>query len=200
MGQYGFVGETLSALGSTDRDDVSYELCLAASDEDLRAFAASDAGRRLIDRMFDELTEGSVGSEEQEQADRLMRVKSATISTEAFAAGMQTAKTFPCSSGFTVLDDATIMAERREGGKIWVKYPTRTLGTEMFRAETATLPVDTFIQGIELPENEIIGVPRCTTSGAWSSTDLRCCWCSSPTRRPPPSSARSPRWWGSASR
>jgi hypothetical protein len=57
-----------------------------------------------------------------------------------------------------VLDDAPIFAERRSEGRIWVKLPTHVLGTSTFREETATLPVETFADGIELPENEIVGV------------------------------------------
>ena len=158
-GRYGLVVETLDELGSLNRDDVAYELCAAATDADVQAFVATDPGRRMVDRMFDELTSGSVAEDEQHQADRLLRAKTATISPEAFLQGMQTAKVFPCRlPGFTVLDDAPIMAERRGGGRVWVKLPTRVLGTDMFRAETATLPVDVFIGGVELPENEIVGV------------------------------------------
>src|SRR6185437_4458188 len=54
--------------------------------------------------------------------------------------------------------DAPISAERRPGGRIWVRLPVRVLGTDMFRAETSTLPADAFTSGIELPEDQIVGV------------------------------------------
>ncbi|MEU6667870.1 DUF4157 domain-containing protein [Streptomyces sp. NPDC046727] len=158
-GDFAFVQDTLDALGSTDRDDVAYEFCAAASDPDIVRMTTSAAGRAVIDRLFDELTEGSKDADEQRQADRLLRVKAARIRPEDFLTGVRAAKVFPFRApGFTVLDDAPISAQRRPGGRIRVHMPNRVLGTAMFRAETRTLPVDTFIGGIELPENEIVGV------------------------------------------
>lgn len=158
-GDFSFVQETFDALGSSDRDDVAYEFCVAATAGDIHGMAATDAGRAVIDRLFDELTIGSMSAEEQGEADRLLRVKTARISLEDFAAGMRAAKIFPFRlPGFTVYDSAPITAERRAGGRIRVHLPTRVLGTAMFRAETSTLPAETFIGGIELPENEIVGI------------------------------------------
>ncbi|MFE5923829.1 DUF4157 domain-containing protein [Streptomyces sp. NPDC056468] len=158
-GDLAFVQDTLDALGSTDRDDVAYEFCAAANDPDIVRMTTSAAGRAVIDRLFDELTEGSKDADEQRQADRLMRVKAARIRPEDFLTGVRAAKVFPFRApGFTVLDDAPISAQRMPGGRIRVHIPNRVLGTAMFRAETRTLPVDTFIGGIELPENEIVGV------------------------------------------
>ncbi len=109
-GEYSFIHQVLDALGSTDRDDVAYEMLLRASDDLLTHVADSAEGRQLLDRLFDELTAGSVAPEEQEQADRIMRIKSQRISPEAFQQGMQTAKIFPYRlPGLTVLNDAPIM-------------------------------------------------------------------------------------------
>jgi hypothetical protein len=156
---YDLVQETLSELGSRNRDDVSLELMEAASDGQLGAIVATDGGRRLLDRMLDELTEGSMGDDEQTQADRILRVKGERIDQAKAQQNMLQGKVFPFrGSGMTVLDDAPIMAERRDRGQIWVKQPTRVLGTDMFRQETATLPVDVFIGGVLLPEDEIVGV------------------------------------------
>ncbi|MCX5001181.1 hypothetical protein OHB05_00870 [Streptomyces sp. NBC_00638] len=156
---FAFVLDTLDALGSTDRDDVAYEFCVAAGDPDIVRLSTSAAGRAVIDRLFDELTEGSKDADEQRQADRLLRAKAARIRPEDFLAGVRSAKIFPFRvPGFTVFDDAPISAQRRPGGRIRVHMPNRVLGTAMFRAETKTLPADTFIGGIELPENEIVGV------------------------------------------
>ncbi|MFE5689634.1 DddA-like double-stranded DNA deaminase toxin [Streptomyces sp. NPDC056512] len=158
-GDFAFVQETLDALGSTDRDDVAYEFCVAAGDPDIVAMTTSAAGRAVIDRLFDELTEGSKDADEQQQADRLLSVKAARIRPEDFLSGVRSAKVFPFRMpGFTVLDDAPISAQRRPGGRIRVHMPSRVLGTAMFRAETRTLPASTFLEGLELPENEIVGV------------------------------------------
>ena len=128
------------------------------SEADLNQTVQSADGRRLLDRMFDELTAGNVSPEEQQQANRIVRAKAGRISPEQFEQGMRTAKIFPFRlPGLTVVNDAPITAERRERGRIWVKQPVRVLGTSMFRAETQTLPPDVFISGIELPEDEIVG-------------------------------------------
>lgn len=158
-GEYSFVMEVFDALGSTDRDDVAYEMMTRVSEADLDQTVQSADGRRLLDRMFDELTAGNVSPDEQQQADRIVRAKARRISPEQFERGMRTAKIFPFRlPGLTVLDDAPITAQRRERGRIWVKQPVRVLGTSMFREETQTLPSDVFTSGIELPEDEIVGV------------------------------------------
>ncbi len=157
--QYAFVGRVLNELGSTDRDDVAYEMMRQTTDDALNTFVGADAGRRMLDRLYDELTSGSVADEEQAQATRILTAKARTISTEQFATGVERAKIFPFRlPGLTVINDAPINAERRAGGRIWVRQPVRVLGTRQFRSETRTLPSKAFIGGIELPENEIIGV------------------------------------------
>lgn len=161
-GDYRFVQDALDELGRTDRDDVSKEFTAAARVADLEAMVATAPGRALVDRLYDELTGGSVASEEQALADRLLNVKTARMDPRAYAAAMtsKTTKVFPYRlPGFTVLDDAAVLAERRPEGRIWVRQMARVWGTPMFKAETATLPVDLFTsRGIELPEDEIVGV------------------------------------------
>jgi hypothetical protein len=158
-GEYAFIERVLDELGSTDRDDVSYQLVKRASDDLLALLAYIPEGRRLLDRLFDELTSGSVSDEEQQQANRALAAKAKTIKPEEFERGVEKAKIFPYRlPGLTVVDDAPILAERRAGGKVWVRQPVRVLGTDKFREETKTLPTDVFIGGIELPENEIVGV------------------------------------------
>ena len=160
-GQLTRAGEVLNALSSTDRDDVAYEFMIAASDSQLVGLAAETASRRFLHRLFDELTAGSVAAEEQQQADRILQVTSRqTVSVEDFdaAATSRRTKIFPFRlPGFTVIDDAPIEARRERGG-VWARTVTRVLGTDMFRAETATLPTEYFIGGIVLPETEVIGV------------------------------------------
>jgi hypothetical protein len=161
-GEYRFVQETLDELGRTDRDDVSKEFTAAAGVADLEAMVATAPGRALVDRLYDELTGGSVAAEEQTLASRLLDAKAARMDPRTFAAAMtsKTTKVFPYRlPGFTVLDDAAVLAERRPEGRIWVRQMARVAGTPMFRAETATLPAQLFTsRGIELPEDEIVGV------------------------------------------
>jgi hypothetical protein len=153
------VEEVLDALGWTDRDDVAYELTRRAGDTELDRMAASADGRRVLDRLYDEMTGGSVSEEETVQANRILAAKTRRITPEEFAAGMAGAKIFPYRlPGLTVFNDAPIIAERRSGGRVWVRQPVRVLGTDEFRADTRTLPSRAFTSGIELPENEVVGV------------------------------------------
>ena len=160
-GQVALAAEVLDALGSTDRDDVAYEFMLAATETQLTSLGATAARRPLLHRVFDELTSGSVAAEEQEQADRILRVTTQqTVAVSAFdaAATSRETKIFPFRlPGFTVFSDAPIEARRERGG-VWAHSFVRVLGTDEFRGETRTLPTEYFLGGIVLPETEVIGV------------------------------------------
>lgn len=158
-GQYDFMMQVFDALGALNRDDVAYETMRRASEADLDRAMQSAEGRRLLDRLFDELTAGNVAQEEQQEADRIVRARARRMGAAQFEQGMRTAKIFPFRlPGLTVVNDAPILAERRERGRIWVRQPVRVLGTSTFRAETSTLPSEAFTSGIELPEDEVVGV------------------------------------------
>src|SRR3546814_15332788 len=60
--------------------------------------------------------------------------------------------------GFTVYDDAPILANRLANGNVHVEMPVRVLGTAKFKAETRTLPDEVFTTGIELPPDKIVDV------------------------------------------
>jgi hypothetical protein len=158
-GAFAFVQQVFDLLDRTDRDDVAKELLEAAKDEDVAGLVASAPGRALADLMFDELTSGKVAPEEQAQADRILRIKTAQMAPGAFDAAALTAKVFPYRlPGFTVFDDAPVLAERRPNGRIWVKLPARVWGTPMFQDETKTLPDQVFTGGLEIPGDEVVGV------------------------------------------
>lgn len=160
-GQIAQVDEVMDELYSVDRDDVAYGFMVAVTEQQLGQLAASPSSRRLLQRLFDELTAGEVDPTEQEQADRILQATTrSTVGVAAFDAATTSSRTkiFPFRlPGFTVLSDAPIEA-RREAGGIWVHTFVRVLGTDEFRAETATLPNEYFVNGIVLPENEVIGV------------------------------------------
>jgi len=160
-GQTTLADEVLNTLDSNDRDDVAYEFMLAADDPQLVRLAAATVSRQFLHRVFDELTSGSVAAEEQQEADRIVKITTLqTVSIGAFESAVTSPRTkiFPFRlPGFTVLNDAPIEARRERGG-IWVHSFVRVLGTDEFRAETATLPSEYFLSGIVLPETEVIGV------------------------------------------
>ena len=159
-GDLAIAQQVLDEVGSTDRDDVSVAFMAAATAADVASLANSAEGRDLLDRMYDELTSGSVGADERKQADRILSAKSRRIAPADFQAGVEKAKIFPFRlPGVTVFNAAPISAERRKGGRIWVKQNVNSvLGNSEFRAETQTLPTTLFTSGIELPEDEIVGV------------------------------------------
>ncbi len=161
-GDYDFVQRVLDELGSTDRDDVSYEFMHAASDNIIQSFVRNESGRSMLDRLFDELTSGNISNDEQAQADRIISNKTQILTSPVQfdqAVNSRSLKFFPFRlPGITVYDDASISAERREHGRIWIKLPVRVLGTSMFAEQTRTLPSEVFTSGIEIPETEIIGV------------------------------------------
>lgn len=159
QGDYDIVDQVLNELGSTNRDDVSYELIRQTNDAHLRQFAQSFPGRRMLDRLYDELSSGSFSEEERRQANRIIDVRQTAIRPSERSQSLAGMKIFPFKlPGLTVFEDSPIMAERRPSGRIRVELPNRVFSYERYRAETRTLPIDVFISGIELPENETIGV------------------------------------------
>jgi hypothetical protein len=158
-GEHAFARSVFDELGWSDRDDVAFGFTQAATDAQLDTLVSTPSGRALLDRVYDELTSGSVAEDEQRQSDRILAARGRLVSPAEFQAGIHSAKIFPFRlPGMTVLEDAPISAERRPGNRVWIKLPVHVLGTSEFRAETNTLPVQVFTSGIELPEREIVGV------------------------------------------
>ncbi len=155
-GQYQFVQETLDQLGSTDRDDVALAIMQASGEEVLRQMANAEEGRRLLDRMFDDLTSGEPDEEEKKQADRIIHSKTLLISPEQMA--KVDMKIFPFSLPGMTHNGAPMTARRLRDGNIYIKMPVHVLGNREYREETKTLPASVFAGGLELPENEMIGV------------------------------------------
>ncbi|MCB0186093.1 MAG: hypothetical protein KDE31_17610, partial [Caldilineaceae bacterium] len=156
-----YVQQVLDEVGTLSRDDVSLAFAQNASDADLDSLAHSPSGRVLLVRMFDELTSGHLSSSEQEQAQRLLaaRVRARSIELVAKRLARNSGMIFPVrKSGPTVFDDAPIMARRLDNGQIHVKYPQRVEGTDMFRAETRTLPRQVFTSGLDLDKDEWVSV------------------------------------------
>ncbi len=160
-GQLGLPGEVITALSSTDRDDVAYDFMRFASDQQLVRLAANAESRAFLNRLFDEITSGSVAAEEQQQADRILQTTARqTVDVSDFdrTATSNRTKIFPFRlPGLTVFSDAPIVAERERGG-VRARSYVRVLGTSEFRAETSTLPDQYFLNGVLLPETEVIGV------------------------------------------
>jgi len=74
----GLVTQTLDAVGSTDRDDVSYYIAHYASDGQLKSIADAPEGTELLMRMMRELQAGFTSGDEAVQMERLTRYGSPT--------------------------------------------------------------------------------------------------------------------------
>jgi len=161
-GNAAHVQQVLDKLDTWNRDDVSLAFAKAAKEDDLKRLARTEAGRRLLDRLFDELTEGEVSEEEQEEANRILKIKTAAIMTgEQYQAAVERAAQtiiLPYRKpGITVMTPSPIYASRMANGHIWVKVRTDIYGTEYFKDKDLRLPPGIW-SGIELKETDAVGV------------------------------------------
>ena len=159
-----YTQHVLDELGSTDRDDVALAFAHSATDEQLQQLAATEKGRRLLDRLFDELTAGIVVEEEQQQADRILGIKThSRLSEGRFAAGMDKAQSrhgiiLPYrKTGMTVMTPSPIYANRMPDGKVAVRLRHDIFGTDYARDRDLRLPPNIWDLVI-LDEDEIVGV------------------------------------------
>ncbi len=157
-----YVQRVIDSLGSTDRDDVSLAFAEAATDDQLQKFASTPEGRRLLDRLFDELTAGEVAEDEQKQADRILAIKTKAVMTaEAFAKGLEKAKSsliLPYKKpGITVLTPSPIYARRLPDGKIAVHLRIDIFGTDYAYDRDLRLPRRIWDEVI-LDETDVVGV------------------------------------------
>lgn len=157
-----YVQRVLDTLGSTDRDDVSVAFAEDATDDQLRQLASTPQGRRLLDRLFDELTAGEVGSDEQKQADRILAIKTqAVIPEQEFAKGAEYARTHIVlpykKTGLTVLTPSPIYARRLPDGKIAIHLRGDIYGTDYYRDPDIRLP-DRIWDEVVLNETDVVGV------------------------------------------
>ena len=163
-----YAQKVLDEVGYTDRDDVSLAFAQQATDEQLKTLASTERGRRLLDRLFDELTEGEVFPDEQQQADRILGIKTRSLlSEEQLAAGIAKAKRsgliLPYRKlGLTVWEPSPIYAYRLPDGKITVHLSNNIMGTSYARD-----PDLRFVWGdMILKEDEIVGVKRYDEGGS----------------------------------
>jgi hypothetical protein len=156
-----YVQRVFDELGTTNRDDVALAFAENTIDADLDMLAQSPNGRLLLGRLYDELTSGEYGSDEQRQAERLLNARLRARSVELVARRAETARgwIFPYRQGGpTVYDDSPITATLQHDGRIRVRLMSRVGGTAEFRDEVATLPRAVFEEGLVLEPDEWIRV------------------------------------------
>jgi hypothetical protein len=152
------VDQGLDSIGLTNRDDVALAFCRRASQADLERLAESETGRKMLLRLYDELTSGHLGDDEKAQAERLMKVRAQRINPENVLSADQRAPVIPFSSiGFTKFSSASLTARRLKNGKIWVKSHMKT---EHWK-EARRLPSNMFalgVEGAEFDPDDIVGL------------------------------------------
>ncbi len=121
-GDTAMVSATLTALGSTDRDDVARELLEKASEDDLAKLAETPEGRRLLARLKDEVTSGYLGDDEKAQSARIDQALVSQKDPTDLMNEIKTAPVFPFSGvGWTKLSSASIGATLLDNGKIRIR-------------------------------------------------------------------------------
>ncbi|WP_262421445.1 hypothetical protein [Paraburkholderia sp. UCT31] len=157
-GDIATVDATLDELHSTDRDDVALGFASHASDGQLNALAQTEEGRKLLLRLYDEMTSGYLGDDEKEQAERLMTARAQRIDVNKFVEAKDKAMVIPFSSiGFTKFSSASLSVERLDNGKIWVKSHMKT---EHWK-DAKRLPSMLFaagVEGVELDPDQVVGL------------------------------------------
>jgi hypothetical protein len=119
-GQLAIIDDALNQVGSTDRDDVSLALVSQLSAPELDALLTTREGKALSLRLYDELTSGYAGADEQAQAKRLLDAR--FRSAKPAAAIDPAMKVIPFEGiGFTKLESASLSAQRLPDGRISVR-------------------------------------------------------------------------------
>lgn len=162
---YKTVQDTFDKLDSTDKDDVALAMTSQVSDDQLELMIQNPNGRKLLHRLFDELTSGKLGEDEMAQANRILAVEQDTnLSTQTTEGKQRTAKdalVLPYRPpGFTVLTPSPIHAERLENGKIRVRLRSDLYGTD-YRKDIFEHKIPGSVyssQGVELNANQLVGV------------------------------------------
>jgi hypothetical protein len=151
------VQATFDTLGSTSRDDVAAALVETASDTQLDALAATPAGKRLLSRIYDELTSGYLGDAEKHDAERVLLARSRAIDPKAFDRAFSDAMVIPFSGvGITKLSSASIDVTLLKNGKLRVK----TFIKQEHWAKSRNLPKN-FLLGldsIEVDPDTVVGL------------------------------------------
>src|SRR3546814_3998742 len=137
-----YVIAVIEARDDGDRDDVAVGFFESASDKQLVSFIGSETGRRVVDRLYDELVGqgGYVGGDEEKQGKRVVHARGTGVSVVTFEDEASNALVFPLRmGGFTVYDDAPTLANRLANGNVPFELRVRDLGIAYLQAETRTI-------------------------------------------------------------
>lgn len=150
---------------SSDRDDVCLAFVSKAKEEQLAALAGTEAGRKLLLRVYDELTSGYMSEEEGKQAERVLKARVDRIDPRRFIEADQRAPIIPYSGiGFTKFGSASLSVKRLPNGKIWVRSHMKP---EHWR-DAKRLPSAAFAAGLpqEFDPDQVVGLLNYDEGGA----------------------------------
>jgi hypothetical protein len=161
-GRYHEVQQGLDAVfDPTNRDDITVELVTYLDDATLATMGGSPPGRDLLERLYDELTAGKVGADEQAQAKRIQTARTAAVTPEMYqkAIASATLLVFPYRKGGFSASAAIPWASFVGDGQIFVRMNMNVRTNPAFDQDTRTLPLEAFTaKGMVLPADQFVRV------------------------------------------
>lgn len=152
QGNTEYVEKVFESLDWTDQDNVAVEFLKQANTPVLQKIRETEGGRRLILRVFNELSEGDKGADEEALGQWITELVMKKMTPEEFAEAKKRALIFPFKlPGFTVFDATNIRAEVKPSGKIHVKLSIRA-------HRMGRLPMEAFLGGLDLNEDDLVGI------------------------------------------
>ena len=161
-GEYSKIQSILNDTNSFQRDNKALSIMESMTGQNeglIKNLSLSVEGRHLLDRLYYELTDGSLNDRETEQAARILDAISPK--GQEYIEAIDRAMIFPSKPpGLTTpLDEATLKADLVDGGKIRIRIPQHNQSRDEFRQ--GWVPSDeAFHKGIILKDNEIVGIKR----------------------------------------
>jgi len=169
-----YVLEVMKKLPDEWEDNVAALFTEMLTDPVLNTIARNHYGRGMLTVLYEAMITGSVSDFERQQSDRIINAKTSQMKPEDFLASEKHRPSGERTEIFPVrfmritpgYDDAPLMAELTDDGKIRVEYPTRVKYASKFAAEVGTLPDDVFLSsGQILGPGEIVGIKDYESGG-----------------------------------
>lgn len=165
-GEVTLVTEVVEELGWANRDDVGVEVIRALTAANLDTLAKVPSARALLHRLYDEVTGGSLAPDELAQADRIIAAELRALPPSEWDQQAATAPVIPYGEvGVLAFGASPVRAERRSGGRIWVKFTVNQGYAQLSREEARRTPIEFATTGVELPARQIVVVKQLDEGG-----------------------------------
>lgn len=168
VGELSFVNQVLDELGWFNRDDVGVEVLRALTDPELDGFIASPSARAFLHRLYDLVTAGNLAAEEMAEADRVIHAELRVLPASEWDRQAATAPVIPYGEpGILAFGESPVMAERRSGGRIWVRFTLNWGYSQLTREEAQRTPLEYVMSGVELPARQIVVIKQLDDGGRY---------------------------------